>query len=181
MSKLDAARAWLEQNKKTVAVVGAVGVGGLALAKRGGGGADVTTTGEEAAAGAGAAYGLSYAGGAAYDSTGSDVYNALQPQLESLGQKQSALEELLNKLNEKPAPTPVAKPPATAPKPAPAPPKAAPKPAAAPRVYTVKPGDNLTKIARGLGLPSWQQLYAGNKGVIGGNPNLIRPGQQLRY
>jgi LysM repeat protein len=44
---------------------------------------------------------------------------------------------------------------------------------------TVKGGDTLSKIAAAHGV-SWQKLYALNKGVIGGNPNLIRPGQQLK-
>lgn len=48
-------------------------------------------------------------------------------------------------------------------------------------VYTVKPGDNLSVIARKLGLSSWRDLYDANKKVIGSNPNLIRPGQKLTY
>jgi LysM repeat protein len=56
------------------------------------------------------------------------------------------------------------------------PPAAAAKPAA--ETVTVASGDTLSGIARTHGV-SWQNLYAANKGVIGGNPNLIRPGQQL--
>jgi LysM repeat protein len=69
----------------------------------------------------------------------------------------------------------------------PAPATATPAPAAAPaaaapaqRVYIVVPGDNLTRIAeRFYGNANWQGIYAANRGIIGGNPNLIRPGQHL--
>ena len=44
--------------------------------------------------------------------------------------------------------------------------------------YTVKGGDSLSKIAASLGL-SWRDIYELNKSVIGGDPNLIRPGQVL--
>ncbi|MFC5907377.1 transglycosylase family protein [Streptacidiphilus monticola] len=44
--------------------------------------------------------------------------------------------------------------------------------------YTVKSGDTLSKIAAKYG-ESWKALYAKNKAVIGGNPNLIFPGQHL--
>jgi LysM repeat protein len=56
--------------------------------------------------------------------------------------------------------------------------KADPKPAAR-KTVTVKSGDTLSKIAAAHGI-SWQKLYELNKGVIGGNPNLIRPGQVLK-
>lgn len=45
--------------------------------------------------------------------------------------------------------------------------------------YTVKPGDNLSKLAKqfyGTGA-DWKKIYEANKDVIGGNPNLIYPGQ----
>lgn len=43
--------------------------------------------------------------------------------------------------------------------------------------YTVGPGDSLSAIATGLGIPGgWQALYAANRRVIGPNPNAIRPG-----
>ncbi len=47
--------------------------------------------------------------------------------------------------------------------------------------YTVVKGDNLSKIAKNLTGSSgnWKTIYEQNKGVIGGNPNLIYPGQQL--
>ncbi|TJZ42519.1 LysM peptidoglycan-binding domain-containing protein [Streptomyces piniterrae] len=44
--------------------------------------------------------------------------------------------------------------------------------------YTVKAGDTLAKIAKAHGT-DWKSVYADNKSVIGGNPNLIFPGQQL--
>ncbi|AJT66629.1 Resuscitation-promoting factor Rpf1 [Streptomyces lydicus] len=44
--------------------------------------------------------------------------------------------------------------------------------------YTVKSGDTLAKIAKAHGT-NWKTVYANNKSVIGGNPNLIFPGQQL--
>ncbi|RKN08721.1 LysM peptidoglycan-binding domain-containing M23 family metallopeptidase [Streptomyces radicis] len=45
--------------------------------------------------------------------------------------------------------------------------------------YTVVSGDSLSKIARAEGLPGWEELYDGNRGVVGEDPNLIRPGQKL--
>lgn len=54
-----------------------------------------------------------------------------------------------------------------------------PPPAAELRSHVVVKGDSLSKIAKQFGLPSWKPLYEKNKGVIGGDPNLIRPGQKL--
>ncbi|MFR0356463.1 transglycosylase family protein [Streptomyces sediminimaris] len=45
--------------------------------------------------------------------------------------------------------------------------------------YTVRPGDTLSRIAARHGT-TWQQLYAANRTVIGADPDLIVPGQQLR-
>lgn len=46
--------------------------------------------------------------------------------------------------------------------------------------YTVQPGDNLSEIAAKLHITGgWQSLYNANRGVIGTNPNLIRPNQRL--
>lgn len=67
------------------------------------------------------------------------------------------------------------------------PPKPSVKPAPAkvtstqsqPKKYTVVKGDNLSAIAKKFGLSGWKELYEVNKGVIGGNPNLIYPGQKL--
>ena len=47
--------------------------------------------------------------------------------------------------------------------------------------YTVRPGDTLSRIAFRKGVDGgWRALYAANRGVVGGNPNLIFPGQVLR-
>ena len=47
--------------------------------------------------------------------------------------------------------------------------------------YTVVSGDCLSKIAKNLtgSSANWQAIYEQNKGVIGGNPNRIYPGQKL--
>ena len=47
--------------------------------------------------------------------------------------------------------------------------------------YTAVKGDNLSKIGKNLtgSSANWQAIYNQNKGVIGCNPNLIYPGQQL--
>ncbi|MFF2789156.1 LysM peptidoglycan-binding domain-containing M23 family metallopeptidase [Streptomyces sp. NPDC058049] len=51
---------------------------------------------------------------------------------------------------------------------------------AAPAVYTVVPGDYLSKIAAERHLSGgWEQLYADNREAVGGNPSLIHPGLQL--
>ena len=44
--------------------------------------------------------------------------------------------------------------------------------------YTVKKGDNLTRIAKQYGT-TWQNLYSANKSSIGSNPNLIQIGTKL--
>lgn len=59
-----------------------------------------------------------------------------------------------------------------------------PRPAAEPiegDVYTVRSGDSLSKIAqREYGDPSrWMEIYEANRDVLGNNPNMIYPGQQL--
>lgn len=55
-----------------------------------------------------------------------------------------------------------------------------PAPAPTPsNTYTVVSGDNLSAIAAKFGT-TWQQLYAWNKAVIGGNPDFIKPGEVLR-
>nr|DAJ39000.1 MAG TPA: LysM [Caudoviricetes sp.] len=46
------------------------------------------------------------------------------------------------------------------------------------RTYTVQRGDTLSGIAARYGT-SWHNIYNANRGIIGGNPNLIRPGQNL--
>ncbi|MFJ5178358.1 transglycosylase family protein [Streptomyces griseoviridis] len=44
--------------------------------------------------------------------------------------------------------------------------------------YTVREGDTLSVIAERNGT-TWQRLYSANQAVIGGDPDLIVPGQQL--
>ncbi|MFE5810089.1 peptidoglycan DD-metalloendopeptidase family protein [Streptomyces sp. NPDC056491] len=52
--------------------------------------------------------------------------------------------------------------------------------AAAPTVYTVVPGDYLSKIAFERHLSGgWEQLYADNLEAVGSNPSLIHPGLKL--
>ncbi len=50
-----------------------------------------------------------------------------------------------------------------------------------PKTYTVKKGDCLWNIAKKLygNGADYSKIYSANKGVIGGNPNLIYPGQVL--
>lgn len=51
---------------------------------------------------------------------------------------------------------------------------------AAPAVYTVVPGDYLSKIAQERHLSGgWQQLYADNREAVGADPSLIHPGLKL--
>lgn len=65
--------------------------------------------------------------------------------------------------------------------PAPAPtPEPLPEPTPAGNVYVVVPGDTLSEIGDALGI-NWHDLYAANRDVIGDDPNLIHPGQELRY
>jgi len=64
--------------------------------------------------------------------------------------------------------------------PAPAPTPAPPAPAPAGNVYIVQPGDSLSVIGDTLGL-NWVDLYEANRDIVGDNPNLIHPGQELRY
>ncbi|KQX77377.1 transglycosylase family protein [Streptomyces sp. Root1310] len=44
--------------------------------------------------------------------------------------------------------------------------------------YTVRQGDTLSTIAASHGL-TWQRVYAANKTIVGGDPDLIVPGQRL--
>jgi LysM repeat protein len=56
----------------------------------------------------------------------------------------------------------------------------APRAQATGRTYTVQSGDTLSIIAERQSVKGgWQALYQLNQQVIGGNPNLIMPGQQL--
>ena len=64
--------------------------------------------------------------------------------------------------------------------PAPAPSPEPPAPSPAGNVYVVQPGDTLSEIGDALGM-NWVDLYEANRDVVGDNPNLIFPGQELRY
>lgn len=180
----------LEKNKAAAAGVGAVAVVGFALyAKRKGAGSS-TNAGAALSAGSQTA---AASGGAAYDSSTSDLYNALEPQLEAIGNQLDQMQG--------PKTIPAPAPPAPAPAPAPAPvlhgdkgpipskiPVTRPRPTPPPSVlppktitYRVKPGDNLTKIAKlypSKAITS-STIYSANKATIGSNPNLIKPGQTL--
>jgi hypothetical protein len=71
--------------------------------------------------------------------------------------------------------------PAAAPPPKPAPSPPPPKPGQKTQTYVVVSGDYLSKIAQkfyGNG-NLWPKIYEENRGVIGGDPNLIFPGQTL--
>ncbi|MFE7808608.1 transglycosylase family protein [Streptomyces sp. NPDC057430] len=47
-------------------------------------------------------------------------------------------------------------------------------------MYTVTPGDSLSRIAREERVKGgWQRLYEANRTVVGDDPDLIRPGQRL--
>jgi hypothetical protein len=59
-------------------------------------------------------------------------------------------------------------------------PESAPKHAAGPgKHYVVKSGDCLSRIASDHTAGSWATLYAVNRAVVGSDPNLIFPGQDL--
>lgn len=45
--------------------------------------------------------------------------------------------------------------------------------------YVVRRGDTLSGIAAAHGRTSWRAVYEANRDVIGGDPDLILPGQQL--
>ena len=76
-----------------------------------------------------------------------------------------------------PAPKTPARPKAPAPKT-----QAAVHPGAGSVRHTVRAGETLSGIAQELGVPGgWQALYAQNRRVIGADPDLIRPGEQLSW
>jgi len=81
-----------------------------------------------------------------------------------------------------PKPPPLPGPPAPKPKlfPSPTPP-VTPKPTPGHLLHIVKPGDNLSAIARKYygNSNDWPKIYQANKALIGPNPNLIQPGQHL--
>ncbi|RKN08690.1 transglycosylase family protein [Streptomyces radicis] len=82
-----------------------------------------------------------------------------------------------------PAPEPAPEPaPAPEPEPAPVPEPTEEAPTGAAEstgdLYTVVRGDTLSAIAAAFGT-TWYQLYADNAGVVGDDPDLIIPGQEL--
>ncbi|WP_436772220.1 LysM peptidoglycan-binding domain-containing M23 family metallopeptidase [Yinghuangia sp. YIM S09857] len=78
------------------------------------------------------------------------------------------------------APKPAAQPEAKTQQAPAKPAKPAPSASTAKADYTVVVGDTLFKIARAHDVTGgWQKLYDLNRGVVGGNPNLIFPGQKL--
>ncbi|MEV6210899.1 transglycosylase family protein [Kitasatospora sp. NPDC051914] len=59
--------------------------------------------------------------------------------------------------------------------------QAVPVPEVGRATYTVQPGDTLSGIAADRGTAGgWEQLYANNREVVGADPDLILPGQQLQ-
>jgi len=46
--------------------------------------------------------------------------------------------------------------------------------------YRVKENEDLGSIARKYALPSWKYLYELNKEAIGDNPDLLKPGTELK-
>jgi hypothetical protein len=89
VSALAGLRAGFEKNKKPLAIFGAVSVAGLAVVARrrsamGTATSTASTSTSSTTPAAAAKYGATTQ--QAYDSTGSDVYNALQPQIEQLQQ-----------------------------------------------------------------------------------------------
>lgn len=101
-------RGAIERNKKGLAIAGAAGVAGLALLNKSKKGAAPTTGPAGDALGTGSQYGLGMpATGGVYDSSSSDAYNAIQPQLESLGR-------MLEAATKTAPPIPVTTPPAYA-------------------------------------------------------------------
>lgn len=58
---------------------------------------------------------------------------------------------------------------------------AAPAPAPAIKKHVVKKGESLSLIAKQYygDVHKWKQIYEANKAVVGDNPDLIKPGQEL--
>lgn len=46
-------------------------------------------------------------------------------------------------------------------------------------VYEIKPGDNLSKIAKNYPGMTWHKIYEANKDIIK-DPNIIYPGQKIK-
>lgn len=184
--------ATVQANKGPLLAAAAAGVAGLALLRK------KKAPAADPTADTGYSAGSQTAGmSGAYDSTASDLYGAVGPQLESLAGQITNLQNSLNTPPVKvPAPPALGQPkiPAgTNPKsvitptpwipPARSVPVPVKKPAAAanfggPQFVTVKPGDTLSGIAA----PYAAQITPATVGQLNGirNLNLIRPGQRLR-
>lgn len=185
-------------HKVPILAAGAAGVAGLALYRRKTGDTAPSGATSDASAG-GQTAGMNGAG--YYDSSASDEYGLVQPQLESLGDQITSLSDKLNNVPvskppaPKPTPAPVVKkpapkPPAPKPKPKPAPHHAAPRPAPVPVPHpkkatdswvTVHKGDTLSGIAARYPQKNitWQSIYNANRKTVGSNPNQIRVGERL--
>jgi nucleoid-associated protein YgaU len=183
--------ATLTQHRGAALGAAAVGVAGLALYRKHKAGAAAAATGGDTGTSVSAGGQVAGMYGAnSYDSSASDVYGLVQPQLESLGNQLSGLQDKLNNVpvSTQPVGTPT---PVVAPKPAPAPPPQAappPPPVPVPSVahavdtwVTVNAGDSLSRIAARFPQRNitWQSIYNDNRGTVGGNPNLIHPGERL--
>lgn len=183
-SPLAALRSFAKTRRGQVALggtaLGGVVVAGLARRRKAGGdpaaGGDASLAPPFAVAPATGTSGTNTDAFPTINSPGIDV-GQFEQLLSDFGRLADAAEERNNRPNEpKPAPAP----PPTAAPPPPAPPPS-PAPVAQPTTYTVVGGDNLSRIAqRYYGNANlWRQIYDANRNVIGGNPNLVRPGQRL--
>lgn len=110
----------------------------------------------------------------------------LEQQAETNDKFQEAVDALKSAADQKAVPYPTAPvftsnpPPAAEPAPVVTQPAPAPAPAAS-RTYTVVSGDTLSGIAKRFygNANRYPEIYNANRAVIGGNPNLIKPGQRL--
>jgi hypothetical protein len=100
-------------NKVPILATAAAGVTGFALYKRHQGASSTAAgAGDSSASAGGQTAGMT--GGGAYDSSASDLYGAIQPQLESLGNQVTSLQDKLNSVPVAKAPTPAKPTPSTA-------------------------------------------------------------------
>ncbi|MER7461821.1 LysM domain-containing protein [Streptomyces sp. NPDC097981] len=122
---------------------------------------------EKAAATASADYAVKY----------SDAVSATRAAADRMAAERMAAETRPKAAHPPHTPTPTS----AAHKAVPAAPAPMPVPDVKKRTYTVRSGDSLSSIARlELGNEArWRELYAMNRGVVGSNPELIRPGQVL--
>ncbi|MER5865236.1 transglycosylase family protein [Kitasatospora sp. NPDC002040] len=126
--------------------------------------------------------GLTKGGAAAdVDTSSSNTSSAKASRSETRAAAPKAETKAAPKVETKVAEAPKAAPKAAAPKAAA--PKAETKAPSAPAKsnggnYTIKTGDTLSKIAADKGL-DWKTVYSNNASVLGGNPDLIFPGQVI--